>query len=100
MLAVNFSSINLLLESSEIQKLRFSSVGFKVLFGPGSLTLTGCHTSGAFDRTHSGRVRRAAHCWVSGDEPDSTEPRQRPSWLRAVEAVCAEMSDGSAFSPF
>lgn len=54
---------------------KYRSLGFllwilKVLFCPGSLTLTGCHASGAFHRTHSGRVRRAAHCWVSG-EPDS-----------------------------
>lgn len=76
LLTVNFSSINLLLESSEVQTLRFSSVDFKVLFCPGSLTLTGVTHREHFTG-HPPGVFRGLHTAGSAVSPTPAEPRQR-----------------------
>ena len=67
---------------------------------PPQFPLAGCCQS-EFHTPHSESVHQSGRLHTAGSavSPTPAEPRQRPRWAPAVEAVCAEMSDCLAFCP-
>lgn len=83
-------------------EVRFSYVYLMILFSWAILSFLGI-AHWEFHTKPSGSVHHSElcpHCWVSREHPLQLSHVSGPHWLWAVEAVCAEMNDGSAFSPF